>query len=351
MDYKMPNEKNHFQYELLKNRLQKRYKHLKKWAKRLGIFCYRLYDKDIPEIPLAIDLYTDENEIDKYIQMALYQRPYEKDESEENQWLEEMKKAICEVLEIHDNNIFIKIRKHQKENLQYEKNSSAFNDRKIVVMEQGAKFYVKMSTYLDTGLFFDHRPLRKLIRENCQSKSVLNLFCYTGSFSVYAAQGKAKSVDSVDLSNTYLDWAKDNFKLNNIDIDETIISTSDKLSIDKKNAAKKYNFHNADTLSFLENAKTQNKKWDIIILDPPTFSNSKKTDNILDINKDWPKLVNLCTNLLTENGVLYFSTNSKKLIFNSDLLENSVSVDITEKTIPEDYRNGKIHRCWKITRQ
>lgn len=348
MDYKMPNEKNQYQYELLKNRLQKRYKHLKKWAKRSGIFCYRLYDKDIPEIPLAIDLYTDENQIDKYIQMALYQRPYEKDENEENLWLEDMKKAICEVLDIQINNIFVKIRKHQKENLQYEKNTNASNDRKIVVVEQGAKFFVKMSSYLDTGLFFDHRPLRKIVRENCQGKSILNLFCYTGSFSVYGAQGKAKSVDSVDLSNTYLDWAKDNFKLNNINIDESL--SSDNSANMKNNSSKKYNFHNADTFEFLEKAKSQNKKWDIIILDPPTFSNSKKTENVLDINKDWPKLVNLCTNLLTDNGILYFSTNSKKLVFNSDLLNNSTSIDITPETIPEDYRNGKIHRCWKITK-
>lgn len=332
-------EKNIYQSELLKNRLSKRYKHLKKWAKRNNVFCFRLYDKDIPEIPLVIDLYTDENDIDKYVQMALYQRPYEKDDDLESLWLDQMKNIVCDVLQLPIQNISVKLRKHLKDNSQYEKTKLAHNDRKIIVKEQGAKFFVKMSSYLDTGLFFDHRPLRKIIRESCQNKDLLNLFCYTGSFSVYAAQGKAKTIDSVDLSNTYIEWAKENFSLNGFDVT---------LPQNKK----RYNFYSQDTFAFLDNSIKQNRTWDIIILDPPTFSNSKKTSNILDINRQWYILVNKCIKLLKPKGILYFSTNSKKIKFDSTLVEGNVKIlDITEQTIPEDYRNNKIHFCWKIEKE
>ncbi|NLL99909.1 MAG: methyltransferase [Treponema sp.] len=331
--------KDDYQAELLKNRLIKRYKHLKKWAKRNNVFCYRLYDKDIPEIPLAIDLYIDENEIDQYIQLALYERPYEKDKKEEQIWLSKMRNTICQVLEIPVSNVYIKIRRQLKDNTQYEKTNNAENDRKIIIKEQNAKFFVKMSSYLDTGLFFDHRPLRKIIRETCTGKCVLNLFCYTGSFSVYAAQGKAKSIDSVDLSNTYLEWAKDNFLLNGFNIDE-------------KSNNINFKFHQNDIFIFLDNAQKKEKKWDIIILDPPTFSNSKKTNSILDLNKQWFILVNSCLQLLNPNGILYFSTNSRKLNFDESLIDdNHLIIDITDKTIPEDYRNTKIHRCWKILKE
>lgn len=330
-------EKLNYQATLFENRLSKRYKHLKKWAKRSNVFCYRLYDKDIPEIPLVVDFYEDSETEDCYLQIALYERPYEKNEDEEVLWLEAMKFAAARSLLINPSNITFKIRKKQKGENQYEKN----NDKSVIftVKEQGQLFKVNLSSYLDTGLFFDHRPLRLMVRSTCQQKDVLNLFCYTGSFSVYAAQGKAKSVDSVDLSKTYLAWAEDNFKLNGFDI---------------KNSQEKYRFINSDVLLFLqETIKQKEKLYDIIILDPPTFSNSKKTDNLLDINRDWPKFVSLCLELLKPHGVLYFSTNSRRLNFSAEELYTmcgkSVSVvDITDKTIPEDFRNKKIHRCWEI---
>ena len=197
------------------------------------------------------------------------------------------------------------------------------------VVEQGNLFLVNLSNYLDTGLFFDHRPLRKVVQENAKDKSILNLFCYTASFSVYGAKGGAKKVTSVDLSNTYLTWAKKNFELNGLS------STNEK-----------YSFINGDVKLFLEKNK---EKYDIIILDPPTFSNSKKTQNDLDINRDWPKFVELCLTSLNPDGILYFSTNSKKLRFDQNLLPQNVTVkDISEATIPEDFKNKKIHKCWEI---
>ena len=326
-------EKIDYQAEILCNRISKRFKHLKKWAKRSNISSFRIYDKDIPEIPLAIDFYegfrADENTnfSEKFLVFYLYERPYEKDDTEENSWLQFLSCKVATLLEVSTNNIFLKIRKKQKGENQYEKENK--NSVIIRVIEQGHLFLVNLSNYLDTGLFFDHRPLRKIVQEQAKKKSVLNLFCYTASFSVYAAKSGAKKVTSVDLSNTYLSWAKKNFELNGL-----------------SSSNEKYTFINSDVKSFLEK---NNEKFDIIILDPPTFSNSKKTQNDLDINRDWSKFIELCLKCLTPDGVLYFSTNSKKLKFDTTLLPPDIIVkDITNATIPEDFKNKKIHKCWEI---
>ena len=326
-------EKIDYQAEILCNRISKRFKHLKKWAKRCNISSFRIYDKDIPEIPLAIDFYEgwkvdeDTNFTDKFLVFYLYERPYEKDENEEFSWLQILSCKVANLLEVSVNNIFLKIRKKQKGENQYEKENK--NSVILRVVEQGNLFLVNLSNYLDTGLFFDHRPLRKVVQDNAKDKSILNLFCYTASFSVYGAKGGAKKVTSVDLSNTYLSWAKKNFELNGLS------STNEK-----------FTFINSDVKLFLEK---NNEKFDIIILDPPTFSNSKKTQKDLDINRDWPKFVELCLKSLSKNGVLYFSTNSKKLRFDQNLLPENVSAkDITDSTIPEDFKGKKIHKCWEI---
>ena len=259
-----------------------------------------------------------------------------------------MKKAASSSLNIDEKNIIIKTRRKQSGNEESARNqyTKIETDKHITgfVQEQGQIFKVNLTDYIDTGLFFDHRPLRAEIRKSCDGKKVLNLFCYTGSFSVYAAQGNAKEVQSVDLSKTYLDWAKENMKMNEFSNE------------------KKYFFTRDDVFSFLNrvNAETQNAKsenfFDIIILDPPTFSNSKRTENTLDINKDWPVLIAKCLKILKTNGILYFSTNSRKLNFKTELLSETVNLnnlqieDITIKTIPEDFRNTKIHRAWKITK-
>lgn len=362
--------KDNYQSQLFSNRLSKKYKILRKWARRRRITCYRLYDRDIPEIPLAADLYellpdsiTDKNEtarfmageyarlsandpeIDaeiesrQYLTLYLYERPYEKPEEEEHAWLEKMSSAAAAVLHIQKEHVIIKTRKHDKGGSQYAKNENLISSSSVagIIQEQGQIFRINLTDYLDTGIFLDHRNLRSKIRETCSGKTVLNLYCYTAGFSIYAAEGHAERVDSVDLSNTYLKWAEDNSKLNSF-TDE-----------------KKYNFIRADVKEFLEQKQITNARYDIIILDPPTFSNSKMADSMLDVNRDWVELVNTCISLLAQNGILYFSTNSHRLSFNADLITKTtddgckISVeDITAETIPEDYAGTKIHRCWKI---
>lgn len=316
------------------NRLKKRKKHLQKWAKRTNVSSYRLYDKDIPEIPLAIDIYQSD---ETFLHIALYERPYQKDEAEEATWLCEMAKASANALEIPLQNVRTKMRKKQRgEDAQYTKLDNSKN--RIVIQEQGLKFWVNLNDYLDTGLFFDHRPLRKTVMDTCKDKDVLNLFCYTGSFSCYAAKGGAKSVTSVDLSRQYLDWAKDNFLLNEINLAKK--TESGQIA---------YKFLQDDCVAFVQNAAcAQKMHFDIIILDPPTFSNSKKLKNDFSVDKQWQNLVNDCIKLLKPNGVLYFSTNSRKLKFDKNLVAGTVD-DITASTIPEDFRNKHIHRCWRIT--
>ena len=390
--------KTEYQTQLFANRLKKKYKELRKWARKNRITCYRIYNKDIPEIPVSLDLYeflpsyittpievakflTEQNEkisqndfnTEKDIKsrtfavLYLYERPYEKQYEQEEIWLNAMQKAAGEVLGIEKSHIIKKMRKHQKGANQYEKkdikssdDNTYFSDSDFqFVQEQGQIFKINLSSYLDNGLFFDHRPLRTIIRDTSSKKRVLNLFCYTGSFSVYAAQGNAAYVESVDLSNTYLDWAKQNMQNNGFsDKQKYVFTRSDcmvflqqKAVAQKKIlAATKQNTQIPDEIT--KNAQT----YDIIILDPPTFSNSKNTSNVLDINKDWPQLVKDALNILNPNGILYFSTNSERLKFNIEQIpQKTISgcqiecEDITPQTIPNDYAASKPHRCWKFS--
>jgi len=366
-----PTSKDDYQAELFLNRLSKKYKTLRKWARRSRTTCYRLYDRDIPEIPLAADLYellpdsvSDKTEAARfmadvnarfaandpavdtetaerqYLTLYLYERPYEKPEAEENEWLSKMADAAAAAVRIPRAHILVKTRRHDKGGSQYAKKTDAPAHPPLtgIVQETGQLFRVNLSDYLDSGLFFDHRILRGMLRETSSGKRVLNLYCYTAGFSVYAAEGRAKHIDSVDLSNTYLKWAEENMALNNFSDSE------------------KYSFIRADVKEFLAKKTEENAVYDIIVLDPPTFSNSKMADTLLDVNKDWAQLVNSCIALLASNGVLYFSTNSHRLSFSSDVVSKqtaggcSVRIeDITAETISEDYEGTKIHRCWKIT--
>ena len=394
-------DKLNYQKELFSNRLKKRYKELRKWARKNRVSCYRLYDRDIPEIPVSLDLYEFlpdtvdtpveaarfmaeqnarlsanepgvETEIKQrtFAVLYLYERPYEKDEAEEELWLEAMADVCSDVLGIEQSQIVKKSRGHKshKDNSQYQARhaelvSASQEDRSRnkfgmtsqigmtiqgIVQEQGQLFRVDLTTYLDTGIFFDHRTLRSTVRDTCSKKRVLNLFCYTASFSVYAAQGNAGFVESVDLSNTYLDWAKQNMTLNGF---------SDK---------KHYLYTRADCMRFLQEKAVAAKSgklepaelYDIIILDPPTFSNSKNTTDILDINRDWPQLVKDCLNILAPGGTLYFSTNSERIKFDQKKIPpktaagfDFVCTEITAQTIPFDFEGRKPHKVWKFTLQ
>lgn len=370
-------EKNEYQATLLKNRVQKKFRVLRKWARKNLVTCFRLYDRDIPEIPLAIDLYEflpeeirsaekaqafvlsqakDESQnipgaaqkrlSRTYLKIFLYERPpqHQKSESEEERWLLDICASLSDALGIERSHIVCKTRRHDKGGSQYSKNSSGKNaaisarqnsSPQIAgnVFENGSIFFVNLSDYLDTGLFLDMRGMRALVKKCSQGKRVLNLFCYTSSFSVAAAAGGAAAIESVDLSNTYLEWSKKNFFLNGI------------------SGKSEFQFFRSDVFEFLEEAIRGRKKFDIIILDPPTFSNSKKTRGDLDLNRDWSALANLCLKILDENGALYFSTNSRRLSFDKNLLEECAHLEtreITQETIDADFEQKRSHRAWEI---
>ncbi|TXT47228.1 MAG: hypothetical protein FD137_1111 [Spirochaetes bacterium] len=272
------------QAEYFTNRLVKNERTLRKWARKNDIHALRLYDKDIPEIPLAVDFYEDGGA--KALVISLYERPYEKPENEESLWLGCMAHAAGLCLGVEEDRIFLKTRKPMKGLEQYEKQSvGAFQMR---IKESGLLFSLNLSDYLDTGLFLDHRPARGAIRSAAQGARVLNLFCYTGSFSVYAAAGGAEGVTSVDLSNTYLAWAARNFSLNSLE--ESVHSVV-----------------KADTARFLKHAAELKTRWDIIIADPPTFSNSTMALRDFDVNRDWATLLEACSSVLAPEDQLQAS--------------------------------------------
>jgi len=341
--------KNAEQAVMFANRLEKQYKHLRKWARRTGVTSYRLYDKDIPEIPLAVDLYQEAGTENRYLHIALYERPYEKSEEAEEIWMDAMKSAAADMLEIPVARIFAKIRKKQRgEESQYERVSRSGG--RITIEEGGSKFLVNLSDYLDTGIFLDHRPARLMVRSESAGKRVLNLFCYTGAFSVHAAAGGAESVTSVDLSKTYLSWAADNLKANGFASEAPVAGHSPAAS-----PSERFPCVHSDVKAFLASARRAGDAWDLIVCDPPTFSNSKRAADILDINRDWAELCRSCLAVLSPGGSLYFSTNSRTLKFEPDMIggaaarEGTKIVDLSDASIPEDFRNRRIHRLWKIT--
>jgi 23S rRNA G2069 N7-methylase RlmK/C1962 C5-methylase RlmI len=325
------------QAQMLSNRVKKRLKHLQKWAKRLDFEAFRLYDRDIPEIPLVLDLYGG------VVCGALYKRPYEKDPAEEIAWLKTMRTSLSQSLNIAPENIIIKQRERQRGDSQYEKISARGLIREI--REGNYKFKVNLSDYLDTGLFLDRRSLRSLVGADAKGKRVLNLFCYTASFSVYAAGGGALSTDSVDLSNTYLAWARENFALNGF---EAVQTRPEEFFA---GGAASHRLIRADVNAFLDRANEARRvhgtrcTWDAIILDPPAFSNSTMARADFDMAKDYPTLLANCLALLSPGGKLWFSASAKSIKPNAAELEmtlNGVKVtDITDKTLGEDFRGKK----------
>ena len=308
------------QRDFFRNRLVKRDKHLRKWAKRSDTDCYRVYDREIPEVPLALDRYADA------AILYHYERPYEKDPLEEDAWLALMREAAADALAIKPELVFVKTRRKLGLEEQYEKEGQRNVSR--VVREQGLRFLVNLSDYLDSGLFMDHRPSRALVRAQAEGKRVLNLYAYTGSFSVYALAGGASELCAVDLSNNYIAWADDNIRFNGL-------------------PEERYRAVRADVQAFLREARASATRYDIIILDPPTFSNSKKMDGFLDVNRHWPELVRDCLAALSPDGFILFSTNSRRLEFDPGLLPGAITRDISAYSVPEDFR-PKQHRAWLI---
>jgi len=314
---------------MFRNRLAKVFRHLGKQAGNQGILCYRVYDHDLPEFPFCIEIYEDK------LYVAEYKRRHGMTEQQHDEWMERSLSVISEVLTIPQSNIFLRLRQRKAGRLgQYQK----INDtqREFVVHENGLKFIVNLTEYLDTGLFLDHRLTRQKVREQCSHKKVLNLFAYTGAFSVYAAAGGASQVVTVDLSKTYLSWSERNMQLNNYTDGNSNSGTCT------------YEFIHADVLQYLKMLSPG--CFDLIIMDPPTFSNSKRMEDFLDIQKDHVELINDCLRVLAPNGMLYFSTNSRQFFLESKKINASSIKDITKATTPFDFE-GKFSRwCYYITK-
>ncbi|MDC0172209.1 bifunctional 23S rRNA (guanine(2069)-N(7))-methyltransferase RlmK/23S rRNA (guanine(2445)-N(2))-methyltransferase RlmL [Gammaproteobacteria bacterium] len=305
------------------NRLKKNQRKLERWRKKSGISCYRLYDADIPEYAVAVDIY------DQSIYVQEYAPPNTISEKVARERFAEIKLAVKEFSANFRGKIYYKERRRQKGDSQYERLNEGPSDT-LRVSEGTAQFEVNLSDYLDTGLFLDHRPVRSLIGDLAAGKRFLNLFCYTAAASVQAALAGATSSLSIDMSNTYLDWAQRNFDLNSL-------------------RAGKHKLLRADCLKWL---KVEGEQYDVIFLDPPTFSNSKKMDAVLDIQRDHGDLIRACMAKLASGGTLVFSNNFRKFKMDELTLRQFDCENITPKTLDVDFeRNPRIHNVWLITRR
>ena len=303
------------------NRLGKNAKHLMKWARRHNIEAWRLYDKDIPQVPFAVDVYG------AHIHLQEYDTGWLMQAEEYEAWLAEVVAAVCFVSGFDAGQVHIKRRERQKGREQYEKTGRQGED--FYISEHGRRFWVNLDKYLDTGLFLDHRNTRQQVGNLAAGKRFLNLFAYTGSFTVYAATGGAVYSETVDLSNTYLDWAARNFALNNIDTHA-------------------HQIVRADVFQYLQQAAAAGKQFDLVVMDPPSFSNSKKMLDILDVQRDHIRLIDGTMRLLAPGGTLFFSNNRRGFVLDETLPERYAVRDISRQSVPEDFRNKKIHQCWQI---
>ena len=310
---------------MLGNRLRKRQKHLRKWAKRQGITCYRLYERDIPEFPCIVDWYDGEAVV------WLYERKKDETAVQQATHRQETLTEIKTALNLQPEQIFVKERAVQSGlDQQYEKYGRSQHVR--LIQEHGLTFEVNLSDYLDTGLFLDHRPMRQWVRERSHGKRVLNLFAYTASFTVYALAGGAQVTTTVDLSQTYCQWSERNINHNGYAIN------------------KKHQVIAQDCLKYLKEARQRREKYDLIVCDPPTFSNSKKMKTTsFSVERDHAKLLIDCYGVLAPRGTVVFSNNARQFKLDDASISPYFNIqDVTQQSIPEDFRNGRIHQCWVL---
>ena len=301
------------------NRLDKNRRTLNPWVQREGISCYRLYDADIPEYAVAVDLY------EQWVHVQEYQAPRHIDPARAQARLQQIMSVIPHVLDVPAERVFLKVRQRQKGRDQYQKQAHTAHFHEV--NEGACRFLVNLEDYLDTGLFLDHRPTRKLLGQLARGKRFLNLFAYTGTATVHAALGGATSTTSVDLSRTYLDWAQRNLELNDIH-------------------GPWHRLVRADCLKWLQQDRG---RYDLIFLDPPTFSNSKTMSEHFDVQRDHPDLIRQTLKRLAPQGLLLFSTNHRHFKLDTEALAGLAITEMTRQTIPRDFqRHSHIHRCWKI---
>lgn len=309
------------------NRLRKNVRRLVPWAARHGIEAYRLYDADIPEVRLLVERFGDHLVVWEYARRA---ERTEEGAAAQQVFFAEALSALCAETGVSPDHLHVKRRERQRGRMQYQRLAGHAHEH--VVREGGHRFRVNLDDFLDTGLFLDHRPTRALVQQVAQGRRVLNLFCYTGSFSVYAAAGGAVQTVSVDLSNTYLAWAERNFIENGLPLS-------------------RHRLVQADALALLQDPAGPAQiggPFDLIVLDPPTFSNSKRMATTLDISRDHPRLVMQALRFLSPDGILLFSCNQQRFVFQPAHLSLPAAYtlcDITRATLPEDIHNPRARTC------
>lgn len=304
----------------LLNRLDKNHRHLARWARREDLQAFRLYDRDMPEFPLAVDLYGNA----LHVQVFERKRPFEESQ------LKQLAEALLQHFKLQPEQLAIKTRRRQRGLSQYQK--LADTQPSFVVTERGLRFEVNLHRYLDTGLFLDHRETRQRVGLQAQGKRVLNLFAYTGSFSVYAAAGGAKRTVTVDMSRTYQAWSARNLALNGL-ADEN-----------------RHQLVQADVLEFLSRLGETGERFDLVILDPPSFSNSKRMQTTFDVQRDHLRLLRDTLAVLAPDGELLFSNNRQGFQLDPAVSQLARIEEISAQTIPLDFRRHQPHRCWSLSK-
>lgn len=306
---------------MLANRIRKNRRRLRNWLRSEGVSCYRLYDRDIPEIPLAVDDY------EGHLHIAEYARPHGRDEAGHTVWLTGLCEVLGSELGVAADRIHLKRRERQRGRQQYERVGQ--EKRSLIVNEGGHRFAINLTDYLDTGLFLDHRTTRRLVAEEAAGRHMLNLFAYTGAFTIYAGAAGARSTTTIDMSASYLSRAAENLKLNGLD-------------------GREHRLERADVRRWLAEAAGSGARYDLVVLDPPTFSNSARTDRDFDLQRDQVALLQAVRRLLATGGIVWFSTNFRGFKLDEGSVEGFEAVEMSERTVPADFRNRRVHRSWRL---
>ena len=316
--------------QMFANRFRKNLKSMQSWARRENVDCYRIYDADMPEYAFAVDQYSN-GEADRWVVVQEYAPPKTIDPRAARQRRDAALAVIPHELGLAEDRLFIRERRQQKDGTQYEKLD---NEREYhIVSEQPYRFAVNFTDYLDTGLFLDHRLTRRHVGELARGKRFLNLFAYTGTATVYAAGGGAMSSTTVDMSRTYLDWAKRNLALNDL-------------------AGPEHGFVQADCLAWLQEQRDESRRWDLMFIDPPTHSRSKRMEQDFDVQRDHVQLLTLAAELLAPEGTIVFSNNYTRFRLDRDGLAAFEIEDIGRRTLPKDFeRSPRIHACYVLRRR
>lgn len=311
-------EKMEYQAGILSNRIRNRFRHLSRRFKRQGIECFRLYDWDIPEVRAVVDFYAGHAVIGEYVRQQTG-----------SNWLPRMASAAAEALNLSKDRIHLKLRRTKSEDgPRYTR--MGFREERLEVRERDLRFWVNLDDFLDTGLYSDHRNTRVIIRELARGEDFLNLYAYTAAFSCAAAIGGAKTTVSVDRSATYLDWARDNLELNGL-------------------MGPQHALVQSDVAKYLAQTYKEGRRFTLAFVDPPSFFQVRDSGVSFDINRDHPGLIRNVLKVMAPGSKVFFSTNHQRFEPRLDDLAVSDLVELTPSTIPEDYRNRRIHRCWRMT--